>query len=232
MRRVQIVHWKPAEAEPLLEVCRAAGWDAYCASDARGPAVIQSLRNDPPDAIVIDFSRLPSHGRAVAEWLLKTKRLRHIPIVFVNGEHGIAPRSVAKALASGKGTNLPAAPLRTVAQKLGIEAGMSVSVLDPPREYLTILGELPEGVEVEEDGTRAHPVTVWFVDDMDTLQRELPRRRALAARSKFWIVYPKGRASMKQNLVREAGIASGLVDYRVCALACNWSGLLFARKKS
>jgi hypothetical protein len=35
----------------------------------------------------------------------------------------------------------------------------------------------------------------------------------------------------KQNDVRAAGLAAGLVDYKVCAVDADWSGLKFARKK-
>jgi hypothetical protein len=31
--------------------------------------------------------------------------------------------------------------------------------------------------------------------------------------------------------VREAGLAAGLVDYKVCAVDSTWSGLLFTRRK-
>jgi hypothetical protein len=36
---------------------------------------------------------------------------------------------------------------------------------------------------------------------------------------------------MTQNIVRETGLASGLVDYKVCAIDATWSGLKFAQRK-
>ena len=38
-----------------------------------------------PDAVVISLDRLPSHGRAVAEWLWQAKKRQSIPLVFVGG---------------------------------------------------------------------------------------------------------------------------------------------------
>jgi hypothetical protein len=35
-----------------------------------------------------------------------------------------------------------------------------------------------------------------------------------------------------QNDVRAAGLAAGLVDYKVCAVDADWSGLKFTHKKT
>jgi CheY-like chemotaxis protein len=43
------------------------------------------IRADPPDVVVIDLARRPSHGREVAQALYKTAATRHIPLVFVDG---------------------------------------------------------------------------------------------------------------------------------------------------
>ena len=37
-------------------------------------------------AVVIDLSRMPSHGKYVGAWLRGSKSTRHIPLVFVGGE--------------------------------------------------------------------------------------------------------------------------------------------------
>ena len=50
-------------------------------------------KGDLPDAVVISLDRLPSHGRAVAEWFWEAKSRRGIPIVFEGGK----PDKVAAA---------------------------------------------------------------------------------------------------------------------------------------
>ncbi|HEU4342310.1 MAG TPA: DNA-3-methyladenine glycosylase I [Candidatus Binatia bacterium] len=50
---------------------------------ARGGSAI---KQNPPDAVVIYLTRLPSHGRATAEYLTQTKSTRSIPLIFVGGE--------------------------------------------------------------------------------------------------------------------------------------------------
>ena len=83
MARVFLLHWNRAEAEERAALLRRDGhrvsvhWSAE-----EGPDLATSL----PDIAVISLDRLPSHGRAVAEWLWEAKKRQHIPIVFAGGE--------------------------------------------------------------------------------------------------------------------------------------------------
>lgn len=51
-----------------------------------------------------------------------------------------------------------------------------------------------------------------------------------------WIVWPKKTsplaADVSQRDVRSAGLHQGLVDYKICAVDDDWSGLLFLRRKT
>ena len=64
---------------------------------------------------------------------------------------------------------------------------------------------------MEEDSGRVCPVTVWFVHDVGEYEAALPSRRTLAARSRLWIVWQKGRRDgLNGNFVRErAGHGAG-----------------------
>jgi CheY-like chemotaxis protein len=89
---VRLVHWKAEEVAERARRLEAAGF----AVDGEVPGTsigIKALREDPPDAFVIDLGRLPSHGREVARALRQAKGLRQIPIVFVDG----AEAKVARA---------------------------------------------------------------------------------------------------------------------------------------
>ena len=83
--RIFLVHWNKEEAETFAADLRAQGWqvDLECEEGARGGGAI---KQDPPDAVIIYLTRLPSHGRATAEYLVQTKSTRSIPIIFVGGE--------------------------------------------------------------------------------------------------------------------------------------------------
>ena len=85
MNDICLLHWNEAEAAERLERLRAAGFDAYHSTLA-GPPLLHQLRENPPSAIVIDLTRLPSHGREVGAALRAAKATRFIPLVFVDGE--------------------------------------------------------------------------------------------------------------------------------------------------
>jgi hypothetical protein len=116
---------------------------------------------------------------------------------------------------------------------MGIREGSVVGLIDPPADYLKVLGVLPEGVVLEEESQRACSVTVWFVHDPGEYEAALASRRLLAAKSRLWIVWQKGRRDgLNGNFVREAALAMGLVDYKICSLDGVWTGMVFAVKKA
>lgn len=256
MARVRIVHWKPAEAEDLVETCRAGGFEVeFDTTDL--PLVAKKIRKTLPDAVVIDLTRMPSHGRELAFAIRRTKYTRHIPVVFVDG----APEKVEAirrqlpdaVFASRKQlcARIMAACVRQIAnpvtppgvmeryasrskaQKLGIKEGSTVALFDAPRDYAAMLGEMPEGVELVEEPEDVHPVTLWFVRDPREYQAGLRRMRMIAGKTKLWVVWRKGSPDgLTSNSVREAANLAGLVDYKICAVGTEWSGMVFARRRS
>ena len=58
---------------------------------------------------------------------------------------------------------------------------------------------------------------------------------AFAEGGGLWIVWPKKSSgvtsNVSQGVVREVGLAAGLVDYKVCSIDETWSGLRFTRRK-
>jgi hypothetical protein len=49
------------------------------------------------------------------------------------------------------------------------------------------------------------------------------------------MVYPKSVArqasDLNENVVRDAGLAAGLVDYKVCSIDSSWSALKFSHRR-
>ncbi len=256
MHRVRVIHWKPAEAAPLLETIRTNGFSPEYDSDSNGSTITRAIRANPPDAVVIDLSRLPSHGRQVGVWMRSLKSTRSIPIVFVGGEPAklLQVKAVLPDAAYATSSNLarvlklacagsianPVIPPpmmeryknKTAAQKLGIAASSTVAVIDAPRDYLTVIGELPEGAEVIEDPSAVQNVTLWFIRDSEAMLHALRRMRAIAAKTKLWVVWPKGASNkFREGPIRETALDNGLVDYKICSVNAQWSGILFAKKK-
>jgi CheY-like chemotaxis protein len=85
MARAFYVHWHEAEAFETVRRLRAAGHTVEFHWDS-GAEAWRLLKEAPPDALVISLARLPSHGRRVAEVVCASKRLRDLPIIFVDGE--------------------------------------------------------------------------------------------------------------------------------------------------
>ena len=83
MARIFYVHWNESEALERIAPMTEAGHDvcAHWSTD-----ISPSLKGELPDAVVISLDRLPSHGRAVAEWFWEAKSRRQIPIVFEGGK--------------------------------------------------------------------------------------------------------------------------------------------------
>jgi hypothetical protein len=254
MPRVRLIHWKAREAAALLADLRGAG-HAVDYDEELSPAGFRAIRQSPPDAFAIDLSRLPSRGRDVATFLRGQKAMRHIPIVFVGGAPEkveairkllpdavyATPARLRSALRAAIANRLasPVVPAqmmaryasRSASQKLGIREGATAAVIDPPRNYAGIIGELPAGASLEEMPAGTHPVTLWFVHDAAAVRAALPGMRQLAGGSKLWILWRKG-SGVTQPFLRESAAAVGLVDYKICSVDAAWSAVLFARRKA
>ena len=120
-------------------------------------------------------------------------------------------------------------------KKLGIREKCSVLLLNAPSRFERKLEPWPDGAEIVEKPGVAR-VTVLFVTSQAELARDFrPLAKALPEKSALWIAWPKKASGVKtdlnENVVREFGLGSGWVDYKVCAIDETWSGLCFARRK-
>jgi CheY-like chemotaxis protein len=254
--RIRLLHWNAAEAAEHLAALRRAKHKIDYEANFDS-SLMKAWRASPPDAFVIDLSRLPSHGREIAIALRQSPRTRHVPIVFVNGAVEKVERirselpdaifcplldlipSLAAALEHR--TADPARPVqmmdryagRSTAQKLGITEGTTVAAFAPPGDYPALLGPLPPRVEFVEEETAA--VTLYFAEDQPAMARELSHLRRSAAKTKLWVLWRKGgksaRGQVTEPVVRETGLLLGLVDYKICSVNPIWSAMLFALKR-
>ena len=116
-------------------------------------------------------------------------------------------------------------------RKLGIKPGARVGLIGAPEGFDSTLGDLPEGVAVRRRlGREPFDVIVAFFSRRSPLERRLPGlSAALDPAGGLWIAWPK-RASgvttdVTEDVVRDLGLAAGLVDNKVCAIDEIWSGL-------
>lgn len=85
MARLFFIHWNKSEALELVRALRDAGHSVRYHYDD-GAEAWALLKETPPDALVISLARLPSHGRRVAAVTTEFRKLRDLPVVFVDGE--------------------------------------------------------------------------------------------------------------------------------------------------
>jgi hypothetical protein len=90
-------------------------------------------------------------------------------------------------------------------------------------------------VELHRQITDGSDLIIWFLRSSAELQREIEEMAVRLDERAMWIAWPKKASGvatdLSQQVVRETGLASGLVDYKICAIDGTWSALLFTRRK-
>ena len=131
---------------------------------------------------------------------------------------------MSAAGAGYSGTPLP--------RKLGILSGHRLALVHAPEGFEDTLGELPGDVLVGRRARGPLDVIVAFTRSRVELERGLDGwRAALDPAGGLWIAWPKRTSGLATDLsdgvVRDAGLARGLVDNKVCAIDDTWSALRF-----
>jgi hypothetical protein len=256
MARLHLVHWDPAEGRRHQRALEALGHEVAYLGDVTGPALGQVLKAGGIDLYVFDLSLRPSHAREIAMALRTRKATRHVPLLFVGGD----PAKVAairallpdaayttwgrmKTAVPSAIRTAPAAPFvppdalyagRSLVQKLGIAAGERVAVVGAPPDFAATLGVLPATAKLTAAFDGKADRVLWFLRTRAELRLAAARLAGTLQRQVAWLIWPKKASGVKSdldgNVVREAGLAAGLVDFKVCSVDATWSGLAFKRK--
>jgi hypothetical protein len=118
-------------------------------------------------------------------------------------------------------------------KKLGIKPGSSLRLVGAPAGFLETLGELPWGVEMRVEGDSSIDTVVCFVTEPEQLEERFTALKgSMDWAGGLWMAWPKRKpgqppAALTENLIRDVGLAAGLVDNKVCAIDETWSGLRF-----
>jgi len=127
-----------------------------------------------------------------------------------------------------------------LAKKLGVVNNSTdfreVALLGaPPVDFIAWLGELPANVSFRKSLTAKTALALYFVRNakqldgcVKTLAAKLPQGASA------WIIRPKThlKPGFGENDVRNGGLAVGLVDYKICSVSEEWSGLKFAWRRT
>jgi hypothetical protein len=259
MERLVLVHWKVEEVPERLSRLADAGFEAEPWAP-RSAGVLSRYDRRPPDAFLIDLTRLPSHGRALGGALRRRRACRNVPLIFVGGEQdkvenvrqklpdaiftsweevsGAIQRARTYRVANPVVPDADVAnPSASLTQKLAIERDMAVALLGAPPGFAAQLKPLPPGARVQTRLHTATAVALFFVRSRRDFDLESDRVATACARGcRAWVVWPKkSRAptsGLEQKVVRAVMMERGLVDYKICSLDPTWSGMLFAVRRS
>ncbi len=119
-----------------------------------------------------------------------------------------------------------------LAKKLGIKDEVRVALLHLPAEVKTELRSALVNCRQQGLSRKDLDFIFLFVKSRAALGVELlPAAKALAPAGMLWIAWPKKSSGvatdLNENIIRDAGLAAGLVDVKVCAVTEVWSGLKF-----
>jgi len=118
----------------------------------------------------------------------------------------------------------------------GPPPGWDVCVLDPDRTagVVTVGGHHLDATH--DDVAGPFDLALLFCPDGATMAARLPAAMARTTTpGRCWVAWPKRASGVPTDLtedpVREAALAVGWVDVKVCAVDAVWSGLCLVRRK-
>lgn len=120
-------------------------------------------------------------------------------------------------------------------RKLGIKERACVRLINMPPDVRKELKTALAACEIADDGKANCDFAMAFVKSRADLENEFERvARSLTPAGMFWVSWPKKSSGvatdLDENVVRQIGLAAGLVDVKVCAVTEIWSGLKFVRR--
>ena len=123
-------------------------------------------------------------------------------------------------------------------KKLGIKPGFRVAIDEAPPE---VLAELKAALaECTRSPSLKKPVDFMMLftkskEDLGDPEELKHLVKQLTPAGMIWISWPKRSSGvptdLTENIIREIGLAAGLVDVKVCAVTDVWSGLKFVRRR-
>jgi len=117
-------------------------------------------------------------------------------------------------------------------KKLGLKENTTVFIVNAPNEYFDWLAPLPSSVQIKKRISSSLDFAHVFATDSQAFQENFLKVKAhLKPSGMVWISWPKKTSKvptdLDENVIRDFGLANGMVDVKVCAVNEVWSGLKF-----
>jgi hypothetical protein len=121
-------------------------------------------------------------------------------------------------------------------KKLGIKPGILIRVVDPPIDYLSLVGPLPEETKIAPSDVNGLDLVHVFTTKRSGLLKAITRyKEKIKPAGAIWVSWPKKASGIPsevtEDTVREVALPLGLVDIKVCAVDDVWSGLKLVIRK-
>ena len=118
-------------------------------------------------------------------------------------------------------------------KKLGIKAGFRIAIINAPDHYLELLGDLPDGVTVDDEIVNFDEgydfVHAFYIHRVDYEADFELLKSAIKKNGMVWVSWYKKSSKMPtdiiEDVIRDVALAGGLVDVKVAAIDQQWSGL-------
>ena len=256
-QRVRLIHGTSADLTDEVRRLEDEGFRVD-AGPVKTPDDVARLRSRPPTVFVIDVSRAFGQGRDAGVALRGYAETRRVPLVYTGAdrEQGGRLREILPGVTVRAWSKLPGALAGIITRaaktlprpasifagysgtplvnKLGIKASTVVVLVGAPEVFEQTLGPLPAGVTLRRQNRGARDVTLWFTTSKRELESGIGRMTRAVGDGRLWICWPKRSSALAmdhtQGDVRRVGLDADLVDYKICAIDTDWSGLLFVRR--
>jgi hypothetical protein len=121
-------------------------------------------------------------------------------------------------------------------KKLGIKPGSRLLLVNEPAGFRDLLVGLPEDVATDLEADDLADVIVFFSTVAAEVKKLVPRlKKRLAPGGGLWVAWPKKAGGVETDVtfevVQPAGLATGLVDNKVCAIDATWTALRFVYRR-
>jgi|SRR5579871_794608 len=119
-------------------------------------------------------------------------------------------------------------------KKLGIKDGFRILILGLPADVQQELKAAIAACNPASGKSLLDFAMVFTKSKSELISAFKDITKQLAPAGMLWISWPKKSSAvatdLNENLIREIGLAAGLVDVKVCAVSDVWSGLKFVRR--
>lgn len=114
--------------------------------------------------------------------------------------------------------------------KLGISVDMKIFTINAPENYTTMLGELPEGVEILSQTERKVDFVHIFVSGKDSLPLFLKAGvNHMYSMGALWVSWPRDeeKTNLTEQFIKSVGFQIGLKDEKSTIINEDWDGIMF-----